>query len=568
MGPDPTEAVLALYPQIEAAAQTGSPDALVEAVEALLPLYDELTVQENILGLQAEVLADPLPGTFADPATTTAAAKDYQDAAQTIALHRLALLRLMYARALGPEPTVETNLQAVLATLRRAETELASKARAVTALLAGVALPDVPAMVLISAPLAAETGREITISVTLANLGLGASAAGRVTLVTPPELTSDLLTPATQSFVTTGGLARVDWKLRPARAGTYIEDYAIQLYDGQGRPLDVHQLLLGVDEAGAERTLDPHQEGTLTTALGSASLAVPAGAFAGAGGPIGPHGAGDVDLHLLAVSTGATLPGFVPVGNRACLVAAYQSETTSPAALVGARPTLTLRWDDAVRPSYIPARELRILMAETAERWVPLESIVDTVAGTVRAAIPQTGWFTLGWADAQPPAAPAGLTAEADDAGVRLQWQTVTEPDVAGYQVLARPDPAAPVEVVYAVAQPGPGQFDVPDHAAGATRHYTVRALDAAGNPSAESAPVVASRPGGSAPGTLLVQWQGSEIVFSWPAEAADFTLESTPSLRGVTWTPFPGSPGLVNGRLTVTAPAAEVSRFFRLRRP
>jgi hypothetical protein len=71
-----------------------------------------------------------------------------------------------------------------------------------------------------------------------------------------------------------------------------------------------------------------------------------------------------------------------------------------------------------------------------------------------------------------------------------------------------------------------------------------------------------------TAPGVLLrAERSGSDIVLSWPASDTGYALESGPTVAGA-WTLVTASPPVVNGRFTVSVPAATGTRFFRLRKP
>lgn len=84
--------------------------------------------------------------------------------------------------------------------------------------------------------------------------------------------------------------------------------------------------------------------------------------------------------------------------------------------------------------------------------------------------------------DRSPPAAPTGLTADPDPAGVRLAWSPNSEPDLAGYRLYRNGEPvnATPVAV--------PSFLD--DAVREGRFAYTVVAVDRAGQESAPSAPV------------------------------------------------------------------------------
>jgi subtilase family protein len=64
-------------------------------------------------------------------------------------------------------------------------------------------------------------------------------------------------------------------------------------------------------------------------------------------------------------------------------------------------------------------------------------------------------------------------------------------------------------------------------------------------------------------------QPSGSNLILSWPVAPTGFRLVSTSNLTlPLAWTPVNASVTISNGQNTVTVPAGEASRFFRLQRP
>lgn len=60
----------------------------------------------------------------------------------------------------------------------------------------------------------------------------------------------------------------------------------------------------------------------------------------------------------------------------------------------------------------------------------------------------------------------------------------------------------------------------------------------------------------------------GSNVVLTWPTNAAGFVLETTSSLSlAPAWTPVSASPSMVGDQYHVTEPAGSASKFYRLRR-
>jgi hypothetical protein len=59
-------------------------------------------------------------------------------------------------------------------------------------------------------------------------------------------------------------------------------------------------------------------------------------------------------------------------------------------------------------------------------------------------------------------------------------------------------------------------------------------------------------------------------VAISWPADAGNYVLKSTTSLRPpVGWTPVTdGVLSVANGQMTMVVPIGTGSRFFRLQTP
>jgi hypothetical protein len=59
------------------------------------------------------------------------------------------------------------------------------------------------------------------------------------------------------------------------------------------------------------------------------------------------------------------------------------------------------------------------------------------------------------------------------------------------------------------------------------------------------------------------------ELVISWPETGSEsYALQATPALVPANWQPLTGSPVVADGRRTVTVPATESARFYRLIQP
>lgn len=69
-------------------------------------------------------------------------------------------------------------------------------------------------------------------------------------------------------------------------------------------------------------------------------------------------------------------------------------------------------------------------------------------------------------------------------------------------------------------------------------------------------------------PPRLQAEKSGPGLLLSWPATAADCTLETTSSLPGPPWETLPGTATLTNGRIRLPLPSADRHRFFRLAQP
>ena len=64
----------------------------------------------------------------------------------------------------------------------------------------------------------------------------------------------------------------------------------------------------------------------------------------------------------------------------------------------------------------------------------------------------------------------------------------------------------------------------------------------------------------------LTASISAKNIVLSWPAAPAGYTLQSTASLKtGATWTPVLTAPTVSNGIATVTIQVGAGTQFFRL---
>ena len=87
-----------------------------------------------------------------------------------------------------------------------------------------------------------------------------------------------------------------------------------------------------------------------------------------------------------------------------------------------------------------------------------------------------------------PPGQPTGLSATASASGVALTWSVSPEPDLAGYHVYRRPSGSGPFTRLNASLLATPAFEDT--LAPSGTSDYTVTAVDAAGNESAQASSV------------------------------------------------------------------------------
>jgi hypothetical protein len=69
-----------------------------------------------------------------------------------------------------------------------------------------------------------------------------------------------------------------------------------------------------------------------------------------------------------------------------------------------------------------------------------------------------------------------------------------------------------------------------------------------------------------SPPPALAISVTGSVTVLSWPATAAGYAVESTPSLASASWEAATNAPVIAADRYVLTNSWTDQSRFFRLR--
>jgi hypothetical protein len=109
------------------------------------------------------------------------------------------------------------------------------------------------------------------------------------------------------------------------------------------------------------------------------------------------------------------------------------------------------------------------------------EPAIESVDGAVRA---------LQYRDTFPPPTPSGLVALAEEGRIRLLWDRVDAPDLAGYRLYRQENDGAEVELP---RDPGAGADHSDDQVrSGATYTYRVTAVDGEDNESAKSEPATA----------------------------------------------------------------------------
>ncbi len=125
-------------------------------------------------------------------------------------------------------------------------------------------------------------------------------------------------------------------------------------------------------------------------------------------------------------------------------------------------------------------------------------------------------------ADSTPPAAPAGLVANAGDSAVDLAWTANTEPDLAGYDVYRGTSPGSHATKVNAsLVSPSPSpSYSDSTATNGTTYYYVVTAVDTSGNPSGDSNEASATPQNGPplAPTNLVATPGDGQASLVWSA--------------------------------------------------
>ncbi len=64
----------------------------------------------------------------------------------------------------------------------------------------------------------------------------------------------------------------------------------------------------------------------------------------------------------------------------------------------------------------------------------------------------------------------------------------------------------------------------------------------------------------------LKISMVGNQVMLAWPTNAVGFALQSSPSLAPATWTPYTGTPTVVNGLNTLTVGTSQSQVYYRLK--
>jgi uncharacterized repeat protein (TIGR03803 family) len=66
-------------------------------------------------------------------------------------------------------------------------------------------------------------------------------------------------------------------------------------------------------------------------------------------------------------------------------------------------------------------------------------------------------------------------------------------------------------------------------------------------------------------PPQLAITIAGTNVILTWPTNAAGFTLQSTTNLSPAAWSAVSPAPVVINGQNTVTNPVSGTHRFYQL---
>jgi hypothetical protein len=107
-----------------------------------------------------------------------------------------------------------------------------------------------------------------------------------------------------------------------------------------------------------------------------------------------------------------------------------------------------------------------------------------------------------------------------------------------------------------------PLSFSIPAEGNGGPTHSYYFASDV------RTLQVQALQPGSTSRPTLNFTHSGNQVIFSWPTNAAGFSLVSSPSLPASTWTPIAATPQVVGSQFVLSNTMAGAKQFFRLAHP
>ena len=84
--------------------------------------------------------------------------------------------------------------------------------------------------------------------------------------------------------------------------------------------------------------------------------------------------------------------------------------------------------------------------------------------------------------------------------------------------------------------------------------------MAALGGPSASGIPILVPEIIAETQPTVAIATSGTSVTVSWPVDVTGYTLQSSPTVNGPTWTPVAGVAGN-----SVTIPATTGNLFLRL---
>jgi hypothetical protein len=157
-----------------------------------------------------------------------------------------------------------------------------------------------------------------------------------------------------------------------------------------------------------------------------------------------------------------------------------------------------------------------------------------------------------------PPAAPAGLSAEAGNAQVALNWQAVA--GAANYNAKRAAATGGPYAII---ASPTGTNYTDTTAVSGTTYYYVVSALNGGGQ--GANSVEASARPVSTIPPHIVQVFSGQQFQLNWPSDHLGWRLQAqTNSLGaglGTNWTTVYGS----NSTNQMTVPINNNSVFYRL---